>query len=454
MRINIHSLRNIVGLGAVGSTEDRVRTGLVAVGSAFGTVFSIAAFIVLTIDGYDDRFTNNLLKEPGLRPGVAVACWLLLIPVLIFIGLCTRVCADRRERRYAAIRLAGGTASQIRVIASAETGLATLVGSAFGLCVVLAGRAILASRVPPDGRLVLPVVGAFPWLAVILFCLVIPIVTGCAAALALRGVTISPLGIARRHRRTPPKGWPALLLIVGPLAVLVGIGVTDQGTGGSPLPLLVTGVAITVLGLMLASAWLSANTGRLLARSTRWPSLLIAGRRLEANPWGQSWAMSSVVVCAFFAAGTAFIKQEAERVGSNDPFFDRAFQLVNLAILLAAVVALAGLVVSLAESILERRRSMAAMVASGVSMSTLRWTLLLQAILPLIPALVVSITLGGALVVSLTHASDSNRPAALHIPGVDLVVIGLAAVAVTAVSSFLATPFLQRSVRPSELRFE
>jgi len=348
MSINIHSLRHLVGLGVVGSTEDRVRTGLVALGSAFGTVFAIAAVIVLSIDGYDERYTNNLLKEPGLRPGVAAACWLLLVPVLIFIGLCTRVCADRRERRYAAIRLSGGTASQIRTIAAAETGLATLVGSVFGLAVVLTGRAILASRVPSDGRLVLPVVGAFPWLPVVLLCLVIPIGAGFAAALALRGATISPLGIARRHRRTSPKGWPALLLVIGPLGVLVGTRVTDQRTGGSPLPLLVTGVAITVVGLILASAWLSANTGRLLARSTRWPSLLIAGRRLEANPWGQSWAMSSVVVCAFFAAGSAFIKLEAERVGSSDPFYDRAFQLVNLAILVAAVVALAGLVVSLA----------------------------------------------------------------------------------------------------------
>ncbi len=122
----IASFGTLLRLAAAGSRADRYRLALVALGAALGTIFSLAAFVVLTIDGYDDRYTNNLLKEPGLRPGVATGCWLLLIPVLIFVGMCTRVCASRRERRFAAFRLAGATPRQVRAIAAAETGIATL----------------------------------------------------------------------------------------------------------------------------------------------------------------------------------------------------------------------------------------------------------------------------------------------------------------------------------------
>jgi hypothetical protein len=212
----------LAGLAIAGSRTDRYRALLIAAGAALGTIFSLAAFVVLSIDGYDERYTNNMLKEPGLRPGVATGCWLLLIPALIFIGMCTRVCAAQRERRLAAFRLAGATPKQIRSIGAIETGVASLIGAFAGLAIFLVVRAVLAARLGDDATRTLPVDEPFPWLGSLLFILGMPALAGIAGALALRGVVVSPLGVARRHRRERPPAWPGVLLISGPIALALG----------------------------------------------------------------------------------------------------------------------------------------------------------------------------------------------------------------------------------------
>ena len=454
MSARIEAFGSLLRLAAAGSRSDRVRVGLVALGAAVGTVFSLAAFVVLTIQGHDERYTNNLLQEPGLRPGVAFGCWLLLIPVLVFIGMCTRVCAERRERRYATFRLAGATPSQVRLIAAAETGLATLLGAVVGLGGFLAVRAVLAARVGDEDRLTLPVGEPFPWGPALFFCLLMPVVAGVAGALALRGVVVGPLGVARRHRRPRPAGWPALLLLGGPIAVVIGDRLADGAIGGSGRVLLVLGVAATCVGLLLASAWLAAVGGRLVARVTGRPALLIAARRLEADPGGQSWAISSVVVCAFFASATAVFKADTLATQPDDQFYARSFELVNLGILVAVIVAAAGLLVGIAESILERRRSLAALVATGTPIGTLRRAVLLQGLLPLVPAMLLATALGAGCVFALLGSTGDDGTTRTPLPLADLTLVVAVGIAASLAATALSLPFLHRGVRPSELRFE
>jgi hypothetical protein len=450
----------LLRLAAVGSRTDRLRILLIALGAALGTVVALGALVVLAIDGYDDRYTNNLLKEPGLRPGVAVGCWLLLIPTLVFIGMCTRVCAERRERRYATLRLIGATPRQVRTVAASETALATLAGTLLGLGLFLVGRAALAARAPADGRLTLPVDEPLPLLPTALFCLLIPALAGLVAVWAMRAVVVGPLGVARRHRRGRPSGWPAVLLLGGPVSVLVADR-TASGGGGGVGGIVVAGAALTCLGLLFASAWLSSIAGKVTARVTGRPAALIAARRLEADPHGQSWAMSSVVLCAFFAGAAAVLRAETldsqRNYGGGGDFYARAYDLVNLGILLAAGVAAAGLLVALAEGIIERRRSLAALVAAGTPVATLRGAVLLQGLLPLVPAILLATALGAGSVLSLVGiawaANDPNR-ISLAVPWADLAAVVGVGIAVTLAATALALPFLQRSVRPAELRFE
>jgi hypothetical protein len=467
---SITSFGTLLRLAAAGSRADRYRLVLVALGTTLGTIFSLAAFVVLTIDGYDDRYTNNLLKEPGLRPGVATGCWLLLIPVLIFIGMCTRVCASQRERRFAIFRLAGATPRQVRVIAAAETGISALAGALLGLAVFLVIRSVLASRVGDEERLSLPVSEPFPWTVAILFCLLMPLLAGLAGALAMRGVVIGPLGVARRHRRDRPPGWPAILLVSGPFAIAIANRLTALDLTAVGQPMLIIGVAATCIGILMASAWMAAACGRLTARLTGRPDLLIAARRLETDPYGQSWAISSVVICAFLASAVAVLKADVlSTQRSNEEFYARSFELVDLGLLIGVSIAAAGLLVALAEGILERRRSLAALIAAGAPLGTLRRAVLFQGLLSLVPSVLLAITLGSMAFFAITGSSLDSQTVeqvttgtgsiVTTIPGSpfpfsDIAVIAIVGVMASLFATSLSLPFLDRSVRPAELRFE
>lgn len=446
-------------LALAGSHSDRYRLLLIAAGAAIGTVFSLAAFMVLAIDGYDDRYTNNLLKEPGLRPGVATACWLLLVPTFIFIGMCTRVCAAPRERRLAALRLVGATPGQARAIGALETSMASHVGAFAGLGITLAARVILAARIEDPERVTLPVDQPFPWTAALIFCLAMPLLTGAVGALALRNTIIGPLGVVRRARHARPPAWPGVLLVSGPLAIIIANRMSAFNVGALWQPLLVLGFASTCLGLLSASAWLASGIGAATARLTGSAAFLIAGRRLEADPYGQSWAMSSVVVCTFLASAIAIFKADtlSGRSLSDAAFYARAFELVNIGLMIAVTIATAGLLVTLAEGILERRRSLAALIALGTPMSTLRRAVILQGLLPLVPAVLLATGLGCLIYMVIPAAetvSIPEEPVEAGFPFADLALIVTAGIAASLLATALSLPFLGRTVRPSELRFE
>jgi hypothetical protein len=80
------------------------------------------------------------LGSPVLEAILAVAAAALLFPVLIFIGAATRLSAARREQRFAAIRLAGGTPRQVTVLAATEAAVAAIAGTAAGFALFFALR--------------------------------------------------------------------------------------------------------------------------------------------------------------------------------------------------------------------------------------------------------------------------------------------------------------------------
>src|SRR5207344_420429 len=71
--------------------------------------------------------TTNLYRLAFRLGAIAI-----LFPLLILISTATRLSAARREERYAAIRLAGGTPGQIDVIASVDATVAALLGTLLG----------------------------------------------------------------------------------------------------------------------------------------------------------------------------------------------------------------------------------------------------------------------------------------------------------------------------------
>jgi hypothetical protein len=139
--------------------------------------------------------------------------------------------------------------------------------------------------------------------------------------------------------------------------------------------------------LVASGGWLAATLGAALASRTNSVAALIAGRRLQADPLGQGRAISAVVLAVYFAAGAAVLRADAITTERNDGsgFYSNAYDLVGVALGVALLVGAAGLLVAAVESVTERRRSLAAMVATGVPLATLRRAVLLQSLIPCRP---------------------------------------------------------------------
>ncbi|MBF9127795.1 ABC transporter permease [Plantactinospora sp. S1510] len=422
-----------VRLALAGTRADAVRVVLTACSAALATFALLAALTVLAIRTppdtgsrfapWSEQYGSALLREPGLRPGVAIALILLMVPVLALAGQCTRLGAPARDRRLAAIRLAGATPRQTTAIALAETGLAAVTGTAVAFVGYLVAHEVL-HRPGPDGTLALPT-DVLPSVPVLVAAgLGLPLLAMLAAVVVLRRVTISPFGLVRRQgRNRAPWPWPGILIVLGVL-LFGAFGPLQRAEFKLPdwigripgwlvvIPLF-GGAFLASIGVVLGAGWISYTTGRLLRRFARRPAPLLAGSRLMADPWAGSRNLAALLACVLFAAGAAgvrswFTTQEAAQaeanrlaagpgpsdIGPGDSFHLQTMDLVNLAVLVALVIAAGGLVVAIVEGIVTSRRTYAALVATGVPRPVLGRAILWQSLAPAVPAILLAVTVG------------------------------------------------------------
>ena len=188
-----------------------VRVVLVVLGATLATVLLLCAALVSAIRvGLDQElggvhgsaYRTELIDQSGLRPGVIAALVLMLVPVLVFLGMCARISAAQRDRRLAAVRLAGATPGQVRSLAAAETALPAAVGAAVGLLSVLTAKGLLERRyLQTEAGLglsrSLPTDVPLPPVRTLVVLLLVPALCAASAVLALRRVETTPLGVAR-----------------------------------------------------------------------------------------------------------------------------------------------------------------------------------------------------------------------------------------------------------------
>ncbi len=235
--------------------------------------------------------------------GFGIAAIGLIFPMLVLIGTATRLAAARREARFAAIRLAGATARQINVIASVDSALGALLGALVGIAAfqavrpALAGVAVTGSRFFPD--LVAPT--ALQYAAVVVG---VPLAAAGAALWSLRRVRITPLGAARKVRAAAPGWWRLLPLLAG-LGLFMG---PVFANGRDPIAVLVDiGLALIMVGLVVAGPWLTMLAARLAARVTRGAATLLAARRLAADPKAAFRPVNGIVLAVFIGTAVAGI---------------------------------------------------------------------------------------------------------------------------------------------------
>lgn len=219
----------------------------------------------------------------------------VLLPMLVLISTATRLAADRREERFAALRLVGGTPADIRLIATVEAVLSSFAGAVLGTLIFLLARPLLAGSAffgtPYFESDVTPTLVGY--LAILV---IVPATAALAALISLRRVQISPLGVSRRAKPKPPTAWRLITLVIGLGLYVYGLSKTTHNSIGiTTYP----GILITMIGLVIAGPWITAQAAALFGRTARGSSGLLASRRLSDNPRGAFRSVTGLVLAVF-----------------------------------------------------------------------------------------------------------------------------------------------------------
>ncbi len=143
-----------------------------------------------------DHFGSDGQGEPMSAVLILLAvmvCVVLLMPVAVFVGTAVRFGGEQRDRRLAALRLVGADLRMTNRIAAGESLVGGLLGLAVGCAVFLTGRQFMGSvtvweiNVFPSDATPHPVLAA-------LIAVAVPACAVLVTLLALRGITIEPLG--------------------------------------------------------------------------------------------------------------------------------------------------------------------------------------------------------------------------------------------------------------------
>ncbi|MFI6623753.1 ABC transporter permease [Streptomyces sp. NPDC050528] len=424
------------------------RVGLTAVGAALATGIGLGVVALRSLDGfYAVSFGSGLFDSPSDRQNVSLALGLLLIPVLGFLGQCARIGAVHRDRRLAALRLAGAGPWQVRRIAALESGLACLSGA-------LVATAVVVPLLPY----------ATDWAGVVLVAVGVPVLGAVVSAVALRRVVADPLGRVRRVR--PLRGPGRLFGTATRLLAVTLAALALTPVFGSPVSFDLGPVTVLVLAVLISliAIWLSGASSRQLgegfAAGTSRPALLIAAERLREDPWSTARTHAALLLVTVVGSGFAGVRQillagledmrRRGHLGTRMSYYTTGIDLTAAAILVAFTLVLTALAVSTAESLAVRRRGLAAQAAAGVPHAVLARALLLETALPLFPAIAVA-GLGGT-AISFWYGAAVSRHTDVPVPYAALLVpVGVYAACVLAAATSL--PLLRRSVRPGELRY-
>jgi hypothetical protein len=232
---------------------------------------------------------------PFFRYAFGVGVLAVVFPMLVLISTATRLAADRREERFAALRLVGGTPADIRVIASVESVVSAFGGAILGIIIFLLVRPLLAGAALIGTRYFEAELTPTVW-GYLAMLIGVPLAATVAALLSLRRVQISPLGVSRRAKPKPPTFWRLTILVLGVGLYVYGLSKTTHKSIGAPA---YPGLLVTMIGLVIAGPWLTSVTSRLFGRLSTGSSALLATKRLADNPKTAFRSVTGLVLAVF-----------------------------------------------------------------------------------------------------------------------------------------------------------
>jgi hypothetical protein len=269
--------------------------------------------LVLLVGHTPDTMPANAYELPKLAAGEAqpdgllsllagVGVVVLLVPSLVLVASASRLTAARRERRLAAVRLAGATPAQVTAMVAAETGLAAVVGAVLGVAMSPVLHSF-ATWVPWGGGTWFAQDFMLPWPVVVLVAVAVPVLVVGAAVAGLRRVVNTPLMAAGGHTRKPLSKGRLLIVPAAALLFFLSLSMAEEAGAGAMLPILVS-LGILMWSPTVVGPWVTSALGGVFTKVWRKPSALLAGRRLRDDPKA-AYRASAGVVLAVFAGSMA-----------------------------------------------------------------------------------------------------------------------------------------------------
>jgi len=228
---------------------------------------------------------------------------ILQLPAMGVLALATRLSVARRMRRFALLRLIGLRSSTITKIILCEWAAVMMLAN----LAVLAGLSLLSesslSASIADSSFFLSDARPSPGIALLSLTASFA-VAGFGSLLALRRLTVDPLGVARRQPSERARSWVLLLLPVGISLVYVGGRIAVEDSGAARGLIILSGLTIGILGLFAATRLTTSLCGRLLLRRSQ---TTVAAARLARAPRDSSAIAlaAAVAVFAFLFVRTA-----------------------------------------------------------------------------------------------------------------------------------------------------
>jgi hypothetical protein len=434
------------------------RAALLAGTTAVATALLLVALTMLLLPSQPAEDLFVLVAQPGLRWGTAFATVLLVLPLLLMVNQVVRLGTATRERRLAALRLAGATPAEVRRIGAVEVGFPVTVGAMAGPLVFALLRELLGGTgIHPGygGAALTQTLALVPKSVTPAWWQTAAVVAALAAAgvmtgaLASRHLIASPLGVSRRVGPSAPRLW-GLLLVGAGLGALAAL-MNGAFIGNQAMAL--AGILLVVLGVVALAPWVAFRSGQRAARRTSDPATLIAAGHLVSDPGPAGRAAAAVGAIGIVSGAAAgleatFFFSNINRAG--DPFF-ASFALLGVALILVMLVTAGTLAVHAAESLVDRRRVLAALVAAGTPVSVLREALRREAMLTSMP-----LSVGGVLIGALGTVAISpitNLAGLVLVCGQVTVTVGLTWAAIR-IAILAVAPRLLLATAPANLRTE
>jgi hypothetical protein len=293
-------------------------------GDRLASALPVAAFTVVTalvalVAGGAQSFYGG---GDGLARTYAslatIALVLLLVPLATVGASAARLAARRRDERLASLRLLGATRRTVTALTVLEAAASALLGALAGLVVYAATAPLVGLLSFRGARL-----GAemwLPWWALPLIVLAVTLLAAASAAVGLRAVVVTPLGVRTRQREGRVRRGR---IVLAGCVVLMGVLATQSlnlfGQIGG-IVAMVTALAAAFAGMLLAldvaGPWVVQLRARRQVRKAQTVPRLLAARMVLDDPkvaWRQvsGLAMTSFVG-VFGAVGLAIARAGAD----------------------------------------------------------------------------------------------------------------------------------------------